>query len=534
MRGLSTQEIKDDLRELHPPSDANDTDSDCSVLSDDILDSVYPVQPRTAPKTALQQHDYLTSTQNLTTEDAMFVIKDIAKTHSELMEKERQREEWEIQSEAYQQSLAMETEQFASTRREHENYLKLLQGLYARSIRLYTSHNRQNALLFHVHDALQKLRESEQRVAMECGKLKAQLATAKHAGRDGKASQVQGDNSRAPVLVVHLEKAGVDVLLQEGMTLYTPMGEGSITEILPQSNKVVVQLPYGVMYAHLPRVVGWVHTAQPVADLRGVVAPAESVHGVQQRFLSALHERLGMPQRDAGAIRTLLTQLHRGEEEAGATTDHDDASHDGSDAGAGSSSASLPGADSTSAPAPAQSQQDATSDMDVDGAEAESGDEAGTGHHTRAAGPARRVAETTSSSSAVADKDSVRPNFPVPVPANQGPNVRATIKKALENEVLWNYSQVLLDSLPLAFAPASSLSHVLAENHFALDSASATRLGDIEFQTQALQTVYASYPQHSSNAGGVGEHSTAAEANGAPLGASGHLAWYGDLNHLSK
>lgn len=99
MSGLSSLEIKEDLRELHPQSDANDTDSDSSIISDDILDSVYPVQPRSAPRSAMQLQDYLTSTQNITADEAMYVIRDIGKAHKELMEKEKQREEWEIRSE---------------------------------------------------------------------------------------------------------------------------------------------------------------------------------------------------------------------------------------------------------------------------------------------------------------------------------------------------------------------------------------------------------------------------------------------------
>jgi hypothetical protein len=99
--GLSTLEIKEDLHELHPPSDANDTDSDCSVISDDILDSVYPVQPRSAPRAAMQLQDYLNSSQNVTSEEAMFVIKDIAKAHQELMEKEKLREDWEMRTEVH-------------------------------------------------------------------------------------------------------------------------------------------------------------------------------------------------------------------------------------------------------------------------------------------------------------------------------------------------------------------------------------------------------------------------------------------------
>ncbi|KAJ1409517.1 hypothetical protein B484DRAFT_436013, partial [Ochromonadaceae sp. CCMP2298] len=47
--GLSVMEIKDDLREMQQPHE-DDTDSDSSIKSEDILDSIYPVQPRKTPK----------------------------------------------------------------------------------------------------------------------------------------------------------------------------------------------------------------------------------------------------------------------------------------------------------------------------------------------------------------------------------------------------------------------------------------------------------------------------------------------------
>ena len=98
--GLSTTEIKSDLKELLPPSEDNDTDSDSSLMSDDILDSVYPVQPRSAPRSASDAHgfryqDYSTSGNNVSVDEALFLIKDISKSHNELYAKEKEREEFE-------------------------------------------------------------------------------------------------------------------------------------------------------------------------------------------------------------------------------------------------------------------------------------------------------------------------------------------------------------------------------------------------------------------------------------------------------
>lgn len=96
---MSSSEIKNDLKELLPPSEDNDTDSDSSLLSDDVLDSVYPVQPRSAPRSAsdgLRYQDYSTSGNNVNVDEALFLLKDISKSHKELYNKETTREEYEL------------------------------------------------------------------------------------------------------------------------------------------------------------------------------------------------------------------------------------------------------------------------------------------------------------------------------------------------------------------------------------------------------------------------------------------------------
>ena len=100
--GLTLIEIKDDLKELIPQSDDNDTDSDCSLLSEDILDSVYPVAPRSAPRSAGNSSlpDYASAgSSNVSNDEAIYLINDISKTHKELYENEKYREEMEIQCE---------------------------------------------------------------------------------------------------------------------------------------------------------------------------------------------------------------------------------------------------------------------------------------------------------------------------------------------------------------------------------------------------------------------------------------------------
>jgi hypothetical protein len=61
----------------------------------------------------------------------------------------------------------------------------------------------------------------------------------------------------------------------------------------------------------------------------------------------------------------------------------------------------------------------------------------------------------------------------------------------------------------------------LAAHHFFRDSSNALRLRDIDFETQALQNVYSSQ--------GTNEGSD----SGGQVGATGQLAWHGDIDSLA-
>jgi hypothetical protein len=96
-------EIDGDLNELKVQNEENDndTDSDCSTKSEDILDSVYPVQPRKTPKSSADLNflNYQDSTGGSNTdnpENSLFLLKDISKSHKNLLETESQREELEL------------------------------------------------------------------------------------------------------------------------------------------------------------------------------------------------------------------------------------------------------------------------------------------------------------------------------------------------------------------------------------------------------------------------------------------------------
>jgi hypothetical protein len=328
---------------------------------------------------------------------------------------------------AYESSLQMEKDKFASSRREYENYIKLLQGLFARTARLHSSHARHNALLYTIHQGLQQMQAAERLVVAECDKLKSQGKTAKGKAATDPAAAADGST---PVLKVHLQKRNADLLLHVGMTIPTPMGDGVIEKIFPDSNKVVVKLPYGLMYAHLPRAMNWFSVATDAVDASNVLESVSGLHGVQQRFHESLQGCIFPPRAEAAGIRALVAQQRRGEEETGAVTDNDEVSVDGSEVGETSAA-------SVSDQPP--SQQEVPAAMDVADADGEDEPSMLRSSSTRRNGDSSNGEQPSA--------------FPLPV-FSASPPARSAVKKALETELSDEYAAILLQSLPLAFAPA--------------------------------------------------------------------------------
>lgn len=467
--GLSSSEIKDDLKELHPQSDDNDTDSDSSQMSEDILDSVYPVQPRSAPRTAadylnMKYQDFSSSGNNASVDEALYLISDITKEHKELADKEKLREELELRCQVITQAvlslhsanffyvlqamdtyLDMEKDKFYSTRKEHENYLKLVQGLYARMVVLHGNYSRQNALLNHVHDSLAQQRQVEQLLSSESMKIKALSAASRNAQNGGKpaAAATVADDRSTPLLKVHLQKANVHVVLHVGLSIATPMGSAVISKILPEEQKLVLKLPFGLMFAHLPRAVSWCSANFTSAGASETLAHPHSVHGIQQHYRDTLQHRLTIPRTEASAIRSMLAQQHpstagAGDDDSGGT-DNDEASAADSD-GEDAASVSVAAEGAAAAPpggliAPqGQLQSDTAAAMETSETELE----------VTASKPGKAVPS-------YAEKDHVMA-FPMPFTTSTVAP-RTAAKKRLEAEVCENYPHILLQSLPLAFAP---------------------------------------------------------------------------------
>lgn len=101
---MSVEEVKNDLRELQ--GNDEDTDSDCSVVSKDVLTSIYPVKPRSYRKIpskdsasySRRQEGEYENTGGAVFDEALAFIKNVHINHSALYNQELEREKLENMS----------------------------------------------------------------------------------------------------------------------------------------------------------------------------------------------------------------------------------------------------------------------------------------------------------------------------------------------------------------------------------------------------------------------------------------------------
>ncbi len=297
-------------------------------------------------------------------------------------------------------------------------------------VRLHSTYSRQNALLHSVYSSLHQQREAEQALTAESAKLKATTSSSARGGRV--AGKVTADAASTPLLKVHLQKSNIDVVLQVGQAIPTPMGEGIVTKILPAEHKLVLQLPFGILYAHLPRAVSWCSTSTVMVDCTNTLVQRHSLQGIQQHYHDTLQERLTLPPVEVARIHSLVAQsqslAQRVSEEEVANTDNDEASvssemEDGTQSVSGETLPTAGNAESTEM------------------TEAEGANNKSTGNNNRRGNGAGDV-----------DHSRV---FPMAFDSAAVLG-RTVVKKKLESEVSDKFSQYLLQTLPLAFAPAGN------------------------------------------------------------------------------
>ena len=219
--------------------------------------------------------------------------------------------------------------------------MRLLQGLFARSARLHASYSRQSALQQRVFYALKQQREAEEALEKQCVALRALLETQTRTSRHSKSSNTTTTNTTTnnknsstsssgsdhgnnissssnnnnnqkqvkpqstPILRVHLEgrenDCDCDMLLYVGQEIHSPMGRGVVVRIVPALQKIELRLPFGTLFAHIPRVVCWGGVARAALD-------ANSLAALQQEYEDKVRRYLTLPLRERHALRKLIRQ----------------------------------------------------------------------------------------------------------------------------------------------------------------------------------------------------------------------------------
>jgi len=284
---LTKPEVRKDIREIQRTLNV-DSDSEGSVMSEDVLDcrNDYPVKPRKIPRwgSGAGAHTHAHGAESPRVDDAggsseqryydvqvvestMQSLKTIQSTKPELWEAELERERLDILRQAVQHSLLSESKRVNSMRKEQESYFRALQGAHMRGLLLQNAHARQNAMTWDVLTALKRRKSGAALLDSEIQRLKTLYSNAKPIrstaknkdGRvNGKATtEAQPDPASTSVLRVSLAGTTKEITLYRGQHLETPMGVAVVIQIIPIEEKVVLKLPFGLMYAHMRRVLCW-------------------------------------------------------------------------------------------------------------------------------------------------------------------------------------------------------------------------------------------------------------------------------------
>ena len=124
-----------------------------------------------------------------------------------------------------------------------------MQALLIRFIRQEVLCSKQNSMINDVLIALNRRREIAEILDNETKQLKSSILS--------KNKSKNQNSNETSVLRVQLTNSNKEVLLFRGQFIQTPMGTGQIESIQPNNKKVVIKLPFGLMYSCLNRVVCW-------------------------------------------------------------------------------------------------------------------------------------------------------------------------------------------------------------------------------------------------------------------------------------
>ena len=304
---LSHVEAKKDLREIQILTDGDDdtndghsdSDSDCSFQSKDVLPSSYPVKPRkgyrinrggysdrsyppiqtynniSQPSIANSNSNSNEVFQMKLALEAFRYLKDVKLNYRDVYDIEEERSTCEQQLLSYRNSAFTLLREVKDSNLGQQNFIRLLQGLYIRALRLHSYNSKNNAMIYNILETIRRLK-SYMELINDYGNNYQALATVPAQNNSGKRNSSksktnQQSNSNIQALInsagiangetnllkVKVKKHEKEIVLFKGQCINTPMGMGTITCIKPKELKVVLKLPYGVLYAHVAKVVSW-------------------------------------------------------------------------------------------------------------------------------------------------------------------------------------------------------------------------------------------------------------------------------------
>lgn len=356
-------EIKKDVREMERNIN-DDTDSDSSILSDEVLVSSYPVKPRKAPKIMIpvkvansgsmdtEQYDGKAVEQTLAFLDA------IMQSKKDMYTAECEREQLENQcsvrcssffhififsvifchflllnehfaynamfsNQSFRVSIEDSLKRYRQAKQDEGNYYRVMQGFHTQALRSQMVLNRQNAMFYDVLTALQRRKEGTESIGSQTLLLQHALGKKFPINRencDGKdldstiSSPIPDlKKGETAVLRIDSKQSSGQLVLFKGQWIKSPMGDGQILHLLPQEEKIVVQLSFGILHANLRQALSWGREKSGAQLLE-----LSSDNVLRQRW-TALQSSFTMPSAVSRGIRSLV-----GQNDEEALTDKDD------------------------------------------------------------------------------------------------------------------------------------------------------------------------------------------------------------------
>jgi hypothetical protein len=279
---LAKPEIRIDIREIQR-STIDDSDSECSVHSEDVLDcrNDYPVKPRKAPRWSSGGREIHSGDHGdneagekiydvANVENTLNYLNNVISQKNSLWKLEVERERIDQERQSYQSSVITNVKRISSEQKEEEGYYRVLQAAYIRALLLQSARVKQTTMVWDVLNALKRRKSSIEAIDEGILKLKTQFSNSsgKTSSKNARSSKSKDknkdkDNDDYPdgstnVLCVTLNGSkDRDVYLYRGQSIATSMGNGCVEQIFPSLDKVVIRLSFGLMYSSIRRTVCW-------------------------------------------------------------------------------------------------------------------------------------------------------------------------------------------------------------------------------------------------------------------------------------